>query len=113
MVGWQKSYKNPSRLIYTDRSRTFGGTSQRTKTASALVAVTSSNMRSPIASWTLYDATKPQERTLSSQATPYSSVLEAVAHGYRIVKFPISKLYQFSDLRDDCLGDEFISEKWT
>ena len=72
----------------------------------------SSNMRSLIASWALYDATKPHEPTLPSQDPPYSSVLEAVADGWQIVQFPISKLHQFSDMDNDYLGYEFILEKW-
>ena len=72
----------------------------------------SSNMRSPIVGWALYDATKPHEPTLPSQEAPFSSVIEAVHDGWRIVQFPISKLYQFSDIDNDYLGYEFILEKW-
>lgn len=73
----------------------------------------STNMRSPIASWALYDPTKPDEPTLPSQETPYASVIEAVCDGWRIVQFPISKLYRFSDIDNAYLGYEFILEKWT
>jgi hypothetical protein len=72
----------------------------------------SSNIRSPVASWALYDATKPHEPTLPSQEPPYASVLDAVADGWRIVQFPDTKLYQFSDIDNDYLGFEFILEKY-
>ena len=58
----------------------------------------STNMRSPIASWALYDPTKPNEPTLPSQEAPYASVIEAVQDGWRIVQFPRPELYQFSDI---------------
>ena len=73
----------------------------------------STNMRSPIASWALYDPTKPDEPALPSQELPYDSVIDAVRDGWRIVQFPISKLYQFSDIDNAYLGYEFILEKWT
>ena len=41
----------------------------------------STNMRSPLAGWVLYDATWPQEPQLPSDQAPYGSVLEAVADG--------------------------------
>ena len=73
----------------------------------------STNMRSPIASWALYDPTKPEKPALPSQELPYSSVIDAVRDGWRIVQFPISKLYEFSDIDNAYLGYEFILEKWT
>jgi len=71
----------------------------------------SSNMRSPLASWMLYDATKPQEPTLPSQEPPYASVLAAVADGWRIVQFPDTKLYAYQGVDNDYLSFEFILEK--
>lgn len=71
----------------------------------------SSNMRSPLASWMLYDATKPQEPTLPSQDPPYASVLGAVADGWRIVQFPDAKLYSYEGTDNDYLGFEFILER--
>lgn len=71
----------------------------------------SSNMRSPLASWMLYDATKPQEPTLPSQDPPYASVLGAVADGWRIVQFPNAKLYSYQGVDNDYLGFEFILER--
>ena len=73
----------------------------------------STNMRSAIASWALYDPTVPYEPTLPSQDTPYDSVIEAVNDGWRIVQFPRAELYQFSDLDNTYLGYEFILEKST
>lgn len=71
----------------------------------------SSNMRSPLASWMLYDATQPQEPTLPSQEPPYASVLAAVADGWRIVQFPDTKLYAYQGVDNDYLSFEFILEK--
>lgn len=72
----------------------------------------STNMRSPIASWSLIDPTKPQEPTLPSQELPYASVLAAMADGWRVVQFPISKLYTYEEVDNDYLGFEFVLEKW-
>ena len=73
----------------------------------------STNMRSAIASWALYDPTVPYEPTLPSQDVPYDSVIEAVNDGWRIVQFPRVELYQFSDVDNTYLGYEFILEKST
>ena len=73
----------------------------------------STNMRSAIASWALYDPTVSYEPTLPSQETPYDSVIEAVNDGWRIVQFPRAELYQFSDIDNTYLGYEFILEKST
>ena len=73
----------------------------------------STNMRSAIASWALYDSTVPYEPTLPSQDVPYASVIEAVNDGWRIVQFPRSELHQFSDVDNTYLGYEFILEKST
>ncbi len=73
----------------------------------------STNMRSAIASWALYDPTVPYEPTLPSQDVPYASVIEAVNDGWRIVQFPRAELYQFSDVDNTYLGYEFILEKST
>ena len=73
----------------------------------------STNMRSAIASWALYDPTVPYEPTLPSQDVPYDSVIEAVNDGWRIVQFPRAELYQFSDIDNSYLGYEFILEKST
>ncbi len=73
----------------------------------------STNMRSAIASWALYDPTVSYEPTLPSQDTPYDSVIEAVNDGWRIVQFPRAELYQFSDIDNTYLGYEFILEKST
>ena len=73
----------------------------------------STNMRSAIASWALYDPTVPYEPTLPSQDVPYDSVIEAVNDGWRIVQFPRAELYQFSDIDNTYLGYEFILEKST
>jgi hypothetical protein len=72
----------------------------------------STHMRSPIASWSHIDPTKPQEPTLPSQELPYASVLEAMADGWRVVQFPISKLYRYEEVDNDYLGYEFVLEKW-
>lgn len=71
----------------------------------------STNMRSSLASWMLYDATKPQEPTLPSDTPPYASVLAAVADGWRIVQFPDPKHYPYEGTDNDYLSFEFILEK--
>ena len=73
----------------------------------------STSIRSSIASWARYDPTKPQEPTLPSQDPPYASVVDAMADGWRVVQFPISKLYAYEGVDNDYLGYEFILEKWT
>ncbi len=71
----------------------------------------STNMRSPLASWALYDPTEPHEPTLPEDESPYGSVLDAVADGWRIVQFPVTKLYSYDNVDNDYLGYEFILEK--
>lgn len=71
----------------------------------------STNMRSALAAWMEYDATKPQEPTLPSDDPPYESVLDAVADGWRIVQFPDAKLYSYQGVDNDYIGFEFILEK--
>ena len=71
----------------------------------------STNMRSPLASWAFYDPTRPQEPTLPSAEGPYDSVLSALADGWRVVQFPIAKLYDYEGQENDYLGFEFILEK--
>ena len=72
----------------------------------------STNMRSPLASWALYDATQPQAPTLPSDEPPYESVLAAVAAGWRVVQFPMAKLYAYEGQDNDYLGYEFILERF-
>ncbi len=71
----------------------------------------STNMRSGIASWMLYDATRPQEPQLPSQDAPYPSVLAAVADGWRIVQFPDPRQYSYQGVDNDYLSFEFILER--
>ena len=72
----------------------------------------STNMRAPLASWALYDATQPRTPTLPSDEPPYESVLAAVADGWRVVQFPIAKLYAYEGQDNDYLGYEFVLEKF-
>ncbi len=72
----------------------------------------STNMRSPVASWALYDPTRPQQPVLPSAEPPYESVLAAVADGWRVVQFPIAKLYDYEGQDNDYLGFEFVLEKF-
>ena len=72
----------------------------------------STNMRSPLASWVLYDPTRSQEPTLPGDEPPYGSVLDAVADGWRVVQFPVTKLYTYESVDNDYLGYEFILEKF-
>ena len=72
----------------------------------------STNMRSPLASWALYDPTVHQEPVLPKSAPPYESVLAALADGWRVVQFPIAKLYDYEGHDNDYLGFEFVLEKF-
>ena len=72
----------------------------------------STNLRSPLGAWALYDATAPDEPVLPSQDAPYASVLDAVNDGWRIVQFPRSELYNFTDVDNAYLTYEFILEKF-
>ena len=72
----------------------------------------STNMRSPLAGWAFYDPTIPQEPVLPESAPPYDSVLSALADGWRVVQFPIVKLYDYEGQDNDYLGFEFILEKF-
>ena len=71
----------------------------------------STNLRSPLGAWALYDPTVPDEPMLPSQDPPYASVLDAVRDGWRIVQFPRPELYNFSDVKNAYLSFEFILEK--
>ena len=71
----------------------------------------STNLRSPLGGWALYDPTAPDEPVLPSQDAPYTSVLEAVNDGWRIVQFPRPELYDFTDVDNAYLTYEFILEK--
>ncbi len=71
----------------------------------------STNLRSPLGAWALYDPTTPNEPILPSQDSPYSSVLDAVRDGWRIVQFPRPELHRFSDVENTYLSFEFILEK--
>ncbi|MDE0553684.1 MAG: hypothetical protein OXI24_05685 [Candidatus Poribacteria bacterium] len=72
----------------------------------------STNLRSPLGAWALYDATAPDEPILPSQDVPYTSVLDAVRDGWRIVQFPRPELYNFTDVDNAYLTYEFILEKF-
>ena len=71
----------------------------------------STNPRSPIGAWAMFDATVPDEPILPSQDAPYNSVLDAVRDGWRIVQFPRPELYNFTDVENAYLSYEFILEK--
>lgn len=71
----------------------------------------STNPRSPIGAWAIYDVTVSDEPVLPSQDVPYDSVLEAIRDGWRIVHFPRPELYNFTDVENAYLSYEFILEK--
>ena len=73
----------------------------------------STNPRSSLSAWTLYDPAASDDPVLPSQDVPYASVLDAVRDGWRIVQFPRPEVYRFSDLDNAYLGFEFILEKVT
>jgi len=72
----------------------------------------STNMRSQIAGWALYDPAEPHEPTLPSADAPYETVIDAVADGWRVVQFPIPDLYKFSNVENQYLGYEFVLERF-
>ncbi len=72
----------------------------------------STNLRSPLGGWAFYDVTAPEKPVLPSQEVPYTSVLDAVRDGWRIVQFPRPELHNFSDVDNAYLGFEFILEKF-
>ena len=51
------------------------------------------------------------EPTLPDAEPPYESVTAAMVDGWRVVQFPISKLYRYQEQDNDYLGFEFILEK--
>lgn len=71
----------------------------------------STNLRSPLGAWALFDPTAPDDPVLPSQDPPYASVLDAVRDGWRIVQFPRPELYSFSDVENAYLNFEFILDK--
>lgn len=71
----------------------------------------STNLRSSLGGWALYDPTAPDEPILPSQDAPYASVLDAVSDGWRIVQFPRPELYNFTDVDNAYLTYEFVLEK--
>ena len=72
----------------------------------------STNMRSGIVAWALFDPSKAHEPELMSDKPPYKSVLDAVGHGWHVAQYPIINLYQYKDLDNDYVGFDFILEKW-
>ena len=72
----------------------------------------STNMRSGIVSWVLFDPAETHEPTLPSEDLPYNSVLEAVADSWHVVQFPVINLYEYKDIENDYIGFDFILEKW-
>ncbi len=72
----------------------------------------STNLRSGIVGWVFYDPTKDHEPTLPSDEPPYRSVLDAMADGWQVVQFPVSKMYEYKDLGNDYVGFDYILQKW-
>ncbi|MEO2003975.1 MAG: hypothetical protein ABGY41_07725 [Candidatus Poribacteria bacterium] len=73
----------------------------------------STNMRSGIASWALFDPTAPHEPKLPEDEPPYASVVAAMADGWRVVQFPTPTLYEYTELDNRYLGYEFVLERLT
>ncbi len=71
----------------------------------------STSMRSGIVGWVVFDPNEEHKPRLPGTEPPYSSVLEAVADGWRVVQYPIPKLYEYKDLENDYVGFDFILEK--
>ncbi len=71
----------------------------------------STNMRSGIVGWVEFVPGEKPKLKLPGDEPPYDSVLEAVADGWRVVQYPIPKLYEYKDLENDYVGFDFILEK--
>ncbi|MDE2846647.1 MAG: hypothetical protein OXO51_08085 [Gemmatimonadota bacterium] len=69
------------------------------------------NMRSGIVGWAVFVPGEGPEFKLPGDEPPYESVLDAVADGWRVVQYPINKLYEYKDLENDYVGFDFILEK--
>lgn len=72
----------------------------------------STNLRSAVVGWVLYDPTREHEPTLPSDQPPYDSVLAAVGDGWRVVQFPDPSSHQYRDIENDYVGFDFVLEKW-
>ena len=72
----------------------------------------STNMRSPLSGWAIYDPYRDDVPELTSQEAPYKSVLDAVSDGWRILQFPRPENFPFSDIDNSYLTFEFILEKF-
>ena len=71
----------------------------------------STNLRSGVVGWVLYDPTAEHEPALPADEPPYGSVLDAVRDGWRVVQFPVSALYEYKDLDNNYVGFDFVLEK--
>ena len=72
----------------------------------------STNMRSPLSGWAIYDPYRDDVPELTSPEAPYKSVLDAVSDGWRILQFPRPENFPFSDIDNSYLTFEFILEKF-
>ena len=68
-------------------------------------------MRAQIVSWQLYDPDESGEPALPSSEPPYTSVLEAVADGWRILQFPSPQNYPFTT-ENSYVGYEYVLERF-
>ena len=92
-----------------DRLESLLETEQRRVTM--YLTARSTSMRSGIVGWVVFDPFEEHKPRLPGIEPPYSSVLEAVADGWRVVQYPIPKLYEYKDLENDYVGFDFILEK--
>lgn len=75
------------------------------------LTATSTNLRSSVVSWVIFDSARKQEPELPDDRPPYASVLDAVSNGWRVTQFPVINLYDYKDLENDYVGFDFILEK--
>ncbi|MBT5876162.1 MAG: hypothetical protein HOH43_22230 [Candidatus Latescibacteria bacterium] len=75
------------------------------------LTATSTNLRSGVVSWVIFDPTKKQQPELPKDRPPYASVLDAVADGWKVTQFPVINLFDYKDLENDYVGFDFILEK--
>ncbi len=73
----------------------------------------SPDLGSPVGSWTMYDGTgQSRPTTGDSEEPPYSSVLEAMQDGWRVIQFPQQwPAFPGTEYQTSFLKNEYILER--
>ena len=71
------------------------------------------DLDSPVGSWTIYDGTgKTHPTTGDSETPPYTSVLEAMQDGWRVIQFPQQwPAFPGTEYQTSYLKHEYILER--